>query len=55
LTDLDKIKEEIVVKEATIAKLSEECQKKDRSIEYVLTRQKEVFDSCEKKINGNWS
>ena len=55
MIDLEKIKEEVVAKEAIIVKLQEECQNKDRSIEFVTTRQKEVFDSCEKEVKGNWS
>ena len=49
----NKIKEEIVAKEAKITKLEEECQAKDRSIEFVMTRHKEVLETCEKKIEGN--
>lgn len=50
LKNLEKIKEEVVAKEAMITKLRKENQSKDRSIEHAMTRQNEVFDSCEKKI-----
>ena len=53
LIDLEKIKEEVVAKEAKITKLQEECQTKDRSIAFVMTRHKEVLETCEKKIEGN--
>lgn len=49
LENLEKLKE-VMAKEAIIAKLKEECQAKEQSIAYVMIRQKEVFDSCEKKI-----
>ena len=45
LIDLDKIKEKVVAKEARITKLEEECQAKDRSIEYVTTMHKEVIET----------
>lgn len=39
-----------MAKEAIIAKLQEECQNKDQSIDHVMTRQEEIFETCEKKI-----
>lgn len=38
-----------MTKEAIITKLKEECQTKDRSIEYLTTRHKKVIETFEKK------
>ena len=54
LIDSEKLKE-VMTKEAIITKLKEECQNKDRSIEYLTTRQKEVLATFEKKCEGNRS
>lgn len=67
LIDLEKIKEEVVAKEAKITKLEEEIvakearitkfeeegQTKDQSIAYTTTRLKEVTETFEKEIKGN--
>ena len=51
LTDLEKIKEEVVASKARVALLEEENQIKDRSIAEASTR-----DEAQKlKIEGNWS
>lgn len=50
LKNLEKIKKQVVAKEAMIIKLKEQNQNKDRSIAHTMTKQKEVFDSREKKI-----
>ena len=51
LTDLEKIKEEVVASKARVALLEEENQIKDRSIAEASTRD----EAQNKKIEGNWS
>ena len=53
MIDSEKLREEVMAKEAIIANLKEECQNKDRSIEYLTTRHKEVLDTLEKRSEGN--
>ena len=55
MIDSEKLKEEVMAKESIIAKLKEECQNKNRSIEYLTTRHKEVLETIEKKVEGNRS
>lgn len=42
-----------MAKEAKISNLEDECQAKDRSIEYLTTRDKEVIETFEKKNQSN--
>ena len=51
LTDLEKIKEEVVAGKARITLLEEENQAKDRSIAEASTRN----ETQNKRIEGNWS
>lgn len=54
LIDSEKFKE-VMAKEAIIAKFKEECQNKDRSIEYLTIRHKEILETIKKKSEGNRS